>query len=188
MRKHLTPSMVVALIALFAALGDMAIAHPGLITGAQIKDRSLTLKDLSRGTVAALRGKAGPAGPRGAPGPIGATGAQGPAGPPGIQGATGGAGPPGPTGGFDLAKISQVIGPTTTAQPAPGALTGMPAYCPSGQKALAGGYRIFSTNPDVGVGFFESVSLGSQSGWVVGIANNSAGPVDFAPIVVCAAP
>ena len=179
MRKHLTPSMVVALIALFAALGDMAIAHPGLITGAQIKDRSLTLKDLSRGTVAALRGKAGPAGP---------PGAQGPAGPPGVQGLTGATGPPGPAGGFDLAKISQVVGPTTTAQPAPNALTGMPAYCPSGQKALAGGYRIFSNNPDVGVGFFESVSLGSQSGWVVGIANSSPGPVDFAPIAVCAAP
>ena len=179
MRKHLTPSMVVALIALFAALGDMAIAHPGLITGAQIKDRSLTLKDLSRGTVAALRGKAGPAGP---------PGARGPAGPPGVQGLTGATGPPGPAGGFDLAKISQVVGPTTTAQPAPNALTGMPAYCPSGQKALAGGYRIFSNNPDVGVGFFESVSLGSQSGWVVGIANSSPGPVDFAPIAVCAAP
>ena len=179
MRKHLTPSMVVALIALFAALGDMAIAHPGLITGAQIKDRSLTLKDLSRGTVAAIRGKTGPAGQRGA---------QGPDGPQGIQGLTGATGPPGPAGGFDLAKISQVVGPTTTAQPAPNALTGMPAYCPSGQKALAGGYRIFSNNPDVGVGFFESVSLGSQSGWVVGIANSSPGPVDFATIAVCAAP
>jgi Collagen triple helix repeat (20 copies) len=186
MRKHLTPPMVVALIALFAALSDMAIAHPGLITGAQVKDRSLTLKDLSRGTVAALRGKAGPAGPRGAQGPVGATGAQGPAGPPGIQGLPGAAGPPGPAGGFDIAKISQVIGPTTTAPP--GVLTGMPAYCPSGQKALAGGYTIFSTNTDVGVGFFQSVSLGSQSGWVVGVANNSPGPVNFAPMVVCAAP
>ena len=188
MRKHLTPSMVVALIALFAALSDMAIAHPGLITGAQIKDRSLTLKDLSRGTVAGLRGKAGPAGPRGAQGPVGATGAPGPAGPQGIQGLTGSSGPPGPAGGFDLAKISQVTGPTTTAPPLPGVLIGMPAFCPSGQKALAGGYRIFSTNTDVGIGLFESVSLGSQNGWNVGVANNSAGPVDFAPIAVCAAP
>jgi hypothetical protein len=45
MGKHLTPSMVVALIALFVALSGTAVAHPGLITGAQIKDRSLTLKD-----------------------------------------------------------------------------------------------------------------------------------------------
>jgi Collagen triple helix repeat (20 copies) len=200
MRKHLTPSMVVALIALFVALSGTAVAQRGLITGAQIKDRSLTLKDLSRGTVTALRGKRGPAGRRGAQGPVGATGAQGPvgatgaqgpAGPQGtqgIQGLTGPPGPQGPAGGFDINKITQVIGPTTTAPPLPGVLIGMPAFCPAGQKAVGGGYRIFSTNTDVGIGLFESVSLGSQNGWNVGVANNSPGPVDFAPIAICAAP
>jgi hypothetical protein len=191
MRKHLTPSMVVALIALFVALSGTAVAHPGLITGAQIKDRSLTLKDLSRATVAALRGRAGPAGPRGAQGPVGATGAQGPAGPQGpqgIQGFTGAAGPQGPAGGFDINKITQVIGPTTTAPPLPGVIVGIDAFCPTGQKAVGGGYRIFSTNTDVGVASSESVFFGSRPGWSVGVANNSPDPVQFAPIAICAAP
>lgn len=41
MGKHLTPSMVVALIALFVALSGMAVPHPGLILGRRSRtDRS----------------------------------------------------------------------------------------------------------------------------------------------------
>jgi len=49
-----SPSMIVALVALFVALGGPAQAQR-LITGRQIKDRSLTDRDLSRGTVNYLR-------------------------------------------------------------------------------------------------------------------------------------
>jgi hypothetical protein len=79
-------------LALFIALGGPAAADQAasraakLITGKQIADRSLTLKDLAPSAVSALQGRTGAQGPAGAPG------AQGPAGPPGAQGPAGPAG------------------------------------------------------------------------------------------------
>jgi hypothetical protein len=63
----------------------------GGLTGREVGDRTLTLKDLSKSTIAALTGEAGPgqAGAQGAAGPQGPTGAQGPAGPQGPAGAPG---------------------------------------------------------------------------------------------------
>lgn len=58
-----SPAMTVALIALGAALGGSAVAGSGLITGAQIKDHSVGLDDLSYTAIAKLRGRQGPPGP-----------------------------------------------------------------------------------------------------------------------------
>lgn len=78
-----TPSVVVAGLALVVACAGSATAG-ALITGAQIKDDSVThhdvkdgtllARDMAVGTVRALRGSTGPQGPKGA------TGATGPAG------------------------------------------------------------------------------------------------------------
>ena len=74
MRSKLThPATVVALVALFAALGTTAVALPG------------------DGAKSAAKGKRGPAGPQGPAGPAG------PAGPQGPQGPAGQAIPPGPS-------------------------------------------------------------------------------------------
>jgi hypothetical protein len=73
-----SPAMAVALIALGIALGGSAVAGTGLITGAQIKDHSIGLNDLSFNAVAHLRGQQGS---QGLPGPQGLPGQQGPAGP-----------------------------------------------------------------------------------------------------------
>lgn len=70
--------MTMALIALGVALGGSAVAGTGLITGAQIKDHSIGLNDLSYNAVAHLRGQQGS---QGLPGPPGLPGPQGPAGP-----------------------------------------------------------------------------------------------------------
>lgn len=67
---------------------------PGVLTGADIKNHSLGLGDLS--TSAALRLK-GSRGPKGNPGPKGNTGAQGP------KGDTGATGPSGPMGASGFA-------------------------------------------------------------------------------------
>lgn len=76
--KGKTP-LIVAFVALFVALSGSAIAA-SLITGKQIKNGTITKKDISKGTVRSLRGldgldgidgKAGPAGPAGAAGPAG---------------------------------------------------------------------------------------------------------------------
>lgn len=75
-----------------------------LITGRQIKDGSIQLKDLSKSARHALQGQPGGAGKDGAqgePGPAGAKGdqgAQGPVGPSGAQGSPGGPGPQGEQG------------------------------------------------------------------------------------------
>jgi hypothetical protein len=120
----------VGLLALFVALGGPAAADEvvarasKLITGADVKDHSLTDKDLSAATLRKLRGAQGDAGPAGAPGAAGPAGTQGAAGPAGAQGsagpagAAGGAGergPTGPSGSPDspadvLAKIKTVDG------------------------------------------------------------------------------
>jgi hypothetical protein len=84
-RRFRAPSAYEALaIALaFVALGGSSIAAPvrdaasRLITGKQVKNGSLSEKDLSAAARAKLKGRAGPQGPQGASGPQGNPGAKG---------------------------------------------------------------------------------------------------------------
>lgn len=73
---------------------------PGSLTGADIKNHSLTLKDISSGAKGAFEPPVpqGPRGPAGTRGPKGATGATGPTGPAGPAGQAGPTGPQGPAG------------------------------------------------------------------------------------------
>jgi hypothetical protein len=101
--KKLTPSMVVAVIALVAALSGSAVAA-SLITSKQIKDGTIQPRDLSKSARTAIGGASGPAGPAGPVGPKGDKGdpgAQGPKGDkgdPGLAGAKGEKGEPGTPG------------------------------------------------------------------------------------------
>ena len=89
-------------------------------------------------------GDAGPAGPAGPPGPIGATGPAGPAGPAGAQGPSGPQGPQGPAGPAGAAGANGVSGwqrvSVDTPMPAVGVKIGAFAACPTGKKALGGGW------------------------------------------------
>lgn len=89
--------VVVSLLALFVALGGTAVAGR-LITGKEIKNRSLTVKDLSKQARKSLRGSRGPVGRAGVPGAQGSKGDAGTTGPRGADGAAGPAGDAGPTG------------------------------------------------------------------------------------------
>jgi hypothetical protein len=97
---------IISLTALFLALGGTSYAAVTLVGknsvgSAQVINGSLLKKDLSKKTVAALKGNRGPAGPAGAAGaagPVGPTGAAGPVGPTGAAGATGATGATGPAG------------------------------------------------------------------------------------------
>jgi hypothetical protein len=75
--------VAIGMIALFVALdgpvfaGDAVTSATRLVTGKQIKNRSITEKDLSRATVKRLRGTTGVAGSAGARGPAGGRGTPG---------------------------------------------------------------------------------------------------------------
>ncbi|MFL5846534.1 MAG: hypothetical protein ACJ762_17755 [Solirubrobacteraceae bacterium] len=93
MRRHLSPSLVISLLALAVALGGTAYAavkitgrdvKNGSLTGADVKNRSLHAADL-----AADAKVAGPAGPAGATGNTGAAGAKGADGANGTNGTNG---------------------------------------------------------------------------------------------------
>lgn len=86
--KQCRPATIIALLALFVAIGGTATAasnlisgkkiKPGTLTAKQIKKKTITKNKLAPATVAALRG---PQGPQGEKGDKGITGPQGPAGP-----------------------------------------------------------------------------------------------------------
>jgi Collagen triple helix repeat (20 copies) len=106
--KHLKhPATIIALLALFIALGGGSAVARGLISGSTILNHSIPQWKLTARAIANLRGHQGPAGPSGSAGPTGpagpkgATGAQGLTGPAGAQGPKGDIGPqglPGATG------------------------------------------------------------------------------------------
>lgn len=87
-RRHVGSAHVIALLALFVALGGGAYAAMSLpknsVGARQLKRGAVTPPKLSRATVKELQGATGPRGPKGAKGAKGATGdkgATGPAGP-----------------------------------------------------------------------------------------------------------
>jgi hypothetical protein len=103
LRRRITPSLVVACVAVFISLTSTAWAVT-MITGAQVKDGSLSGKDLKDGTVGPkdvsgltnkdfIPGAGAPKGDRGPEGPTGLSGPKGDAGSQGVQGVPGPAGP-----------------------------------------------------------------------------------------------
>lgn len=138
-------AVLVAVLALILAAGAGATASM-IITGKQIKDgtvttrdvknRSLKARDFSATAKSKLRGPAGPAGPAGPRGATGATGATGPAGATGLQGLqglTGLQGVPGVPGlsGFEVVSTSVPMGVLA------GVPTEVTGACPAGKKAIA---------------------------------------------------
>jgi hypothetical protein len=140
-RGRPSASMVVALVALFAALAGAAVAAT-VITGKQVKDSSLTGRDVKNSSLtgsdikdkslAAKDFNGSVRGPVGGTGPTGATGA---------AGATGQTGPAGPI------SLQYVIGNPVTL-PAGGNVTNTVA-CPSGKSVTGGGATILTIGPDV---------------------------------------
>lgn len=156
MRKHVTPAMLVALIALMVALGGAASAQV-LLTGANIKNSSVTSADIKNGTIKlndlATSTQRGMTGPRGLPGAAGVPGAAGAAG--------ASAGP---------ANLRYVQGPTVSF--APGAIGYVEAFCPAGTKVTGGGYfnninDVAGATPDQFGGTRYSVLINNNTGITV---------------------
>jgi hypothetical protein len=171
MLKRITPATVIILVAaLFVVLTGTATAAK-LITGAQIKDGSIGLVDLSAKAKRALKGKQGPAGPQGL---------QGPAGAPGVSGAQG---VPGPAGGFDPAKVSYVYGEVV--EVLPGTEGQGSALCPAGAKVTGGGMLFAELDDSFTI--VDNGPLSDGSAWSVEVVNGSAGSSFIAAYAVCAA-
>jgi hypothetical protein len=131
---RISPGSVLALVALFVALGGVSYAAVtingkniennsipgkkltnGAVTNLKVKANSLQANRLTSAARASLRGAQGPQGERGAQGERGDRGDTGPAGPKGEKGDRGETGPPGPSGcdgllcpGTDLAAGQHV--------------------------------------------------------------------------------
>jgi hypothetical protein len=118
--RHLTLANVVACLCLFVVLGGTAVAQDvaRLITGKQVKDRSLSAADIRKGSLTGAEvkdgslsaadirgGVAGPRGEQGPAGPAGPKGAQGPVGPVGPVGPAGPEGPKGDPGTVDTSDF-----------------------------------------------------------------------------------
>jgi hypothetical protein len=154
------------MVALFVALaGSATAAGTALITGAQIKNGSIGLVDLSSSAKSALKGQRGPAGPMGL---------QGVAGPPGAQG---------PAGGFDPAKVSYATSADLTIAPESGGSA--TTSCPAGAKAVSGGWIVITG----GVGeVFGNRPTPDGSGWTMHVWNHSSyGNATVTPYAVCVA-
>jgi Collagen triple helix repeat (20 copies) len=125
-RRHLTSAHALALLALVVAMGGTATAA-SLITGAQIKNGSITAADIKAHsltgnaikngsiTAAALHDGVGQKGEAGAKGETGATGAKGDAGAAGAKGDTGAAGATGAKGDAGAAGAAGAKGDTGAA-------------------------------------------------------------------------
>jgi hypothetical protein len=128
LRRRPSPGIIVACIALVVACTGTATAAT-LITGAQIKNNSLTTKDVKNKSLRAKDFKPADL-PRG---PAGAQGATGPRGPQGAQGLQG------PQGRAGLSDLEQVSGFTPTNSDSPKELT---LNCPPGKVAISVNYDI----------------------------------------------
>lgn len=143
-----TPAMVVAMTALLVALGGTGIAAvsilpPNSVGVPQLKEHAVVQTKISHGAIDSVLVKNGsllaadfaagqlPAGSAGPPGP---TGPQGPVGP---QGTAGAKGEPGVVTGLHV--LTEQV---TVNDPSPAGTwksESVTQYCPSGEKAIAGG-------------------------------------------------
>jgi hypothetical protein len=125
--------LMTALVAIFGITGT-AVAAKRLVTGADIKNGSITRVDLSRSAQAALRGKKGEAGASGTTGAVGVRGETGGAGIGGAQGGPGATGRDGSAGSNGTNGTNGAAG----ASGSPGGVGSQGATGLSGPQGTAG--------------------------------------------------
>ena len=190
MRLPARPSYanVTATLALFFALTGSAVAGGTLlVTGANVKDHTLTGADVRRGSLglatlspaarARLAGATGPAGAQGARGVPGAQGAQGAQGAPGAQGPAGVGVTTSTTSGTDVTGYVDLT-PLATGALGPAGdyvvFTTLTVHNTGGAgEYLNCGYRVAGTM--VGAAGVETTAGGTASGSSVGAFHAAAG-------------
>jgi hypothetical protein len=111
-------------------------------------------------------------------GPQGAQGAQGVPGPQGLPGMPGAQGVPGPAGvsGLEIRTSAEVR--CTGPGDCPLAI----AFCPTGKRAISGGYLISTTSAP----FYVSANFGGPTTWTVGVNNQTNQTKSISAQVFCA--
>ena len=191
------PVVVLAmLVTTLAVVASASGTVRDLITGAQIRDGSITSrdianhtlirKDLSSKLVTSLRGQTGPAGPAGPAGPQGEKGAtgdrgpagsQGPEGPPGAQGPQGPKGDPGGLAGYEI--VTSAPQSVAASDISVGTVN-----CPSGKVAVGGGAKV--ADP-ANVFIIDTYPNADGSGWTATVGNVGASDSTYTVSAVCAA-
>jgi collagen triple helix repeat protein len=185
MRKP-SPAMVVALVALFVALGGTATAATLLVTSQQIKDRTIQVRDISPQALRALRGRQGP---------VGAEGPPGPAGPQGPQGNQGPVGPAGPAGRSATDVYTRTF--DSVAEAGGGSFVNL--FCGPNEVALTGGVRtdsvfgvVFDKYPIMATadgGARPAVHGEKPQGWRIGVSTKTnSTQVFYTAYAVCTIP
>ncbi|MGO4257187.1 hypothetical protein [Marmoricola sp. RAF53] len=196
-----TLSLTLGLTALVVVVAATSAGAATLITGAQIKngtvtsidvkDASLQARDFAAGTRAALRGPTGLQGTQGIQGIQGVPGIQGIPGTPGTPGTPGSPGAP----GMSNYTLVQASGVTTI----PAADSGVSrAICPDGRRVISGGgylaggslanTALTSSMPDAvdGNGTPLFVNSANANAWSVSAVNDSAASHDLVAYAICA--
>jgi hypothetical protein len=168
--RRITPSLVIAVLALVLACSGGAFAASSYITGKQIKDSSVTGADIKNKSLTTADFKGKLFGQDGLDGKDGAPGPQGPAGP---------QGPQGPAGPSNVTALNRYAGTLTVAA---GDIDGGTVYCPAGQRAVSGGFFTDSNGP-----VFAFSSTADRTGWVVAVDNSASSlPSELDGYVFCA--
>jgi hypothetical protein len=150
MRRHLSPALVLSVLAVILAMTAGATAASSLITGKQIKNSSVTGADVKDSSLSGDDLKSATIGPsKLSNGLLADITAPGPAGPAGPAGSAGAAGPAGPAG------IANVVTVTSATQiiPPGGYTTGMRANCPAGMTVVGTGFNTGIGNADFVLSF-----------------------------------
>jgi hypothetical protein len=127
-RKHLTPSTFIALLALVFALtgGAFAATGSGGSAGSKATASATPVASTAKAKAKTKAGPRGPAGPKGATGATGAAGATGPGGP------AGPAGPTGPAGGAGIQGTAGTNGTDGESVTNTKLVAGKQTTCPEG--------------------------------------------------------
>jgi hypothetical protein len=171
---------VIALLALFLALGGTAFGAASLINGSQIKPHTIAKNRLTNAAIAQLKGNQGPRGAQGAQGTRGATGVQGAQ---GVQGVKGNQGPPGPVN-LDYETGTQLV------QPGGDGFVQIP--CPVNMVATGGGVTTDPSSPAITINESDWIDWANPpftaNAWEGRIHNGSASAVNVYVDVICANP
>ena len=186
MLKAKTPTILSAAALVVAAFGSTPLGHAAgslvvgknsvgtaqlkkdAVTGPKVKNGSLTAADFKAGTL-----QPGPAGPKGDKGDAGPKGDPGAAGAKGDNGDRGPAGPSGISGYRVYLSNSMTLNPGKTASAI--------AVCPTGKKALGGGFQL---SPGATATF--SSTGANNDAWIVEARNDSAVQGWVQAVVICA--